>query len=140
MIPVETSTASSKLPGTAESTLAGSRSFSMAQLAALVFLASQTIFVLISRFSDDAWRVLTPVNGLTRYDLHATLAQRVLPPDEIQLRYGIPARAEVGLRPEALQAIVEHCEKPIPLSRAVIVRLHTRRSDGTEEVWLWPQR
>jgi hypothetical protein len=94
----------------------------------------------MTRFSADNLRTLTPVNGLTRYSIPVKLGDRVLEPDDIQHRYGIPANGEVGLAPEALQAVVEHRERPIPLTWGVIVRLHTRRADGTGEIWLWPQQ
>lgn len=131
--------ASNSMPS-AGPTSGAARSFSIAQLAAVLFLASQLIFILVSRYSNDTWRTLTPINGLTQYDIHATLAQHALAADEIERRYGIPAAGEVALQPDALQAVIAHCENPIPLSRAVIVRLHTRRPNGSEEIWLWPQQ
>lgn len=116
-----------------------SRSFSLTQVLAVVFLLAQAGFVAQTHFSADNPRRLTPVEGLTRYDLHARRDEHTLSAGEIEARYGLAAHDDLGLTAEAVQSVILHWEEPIPLTRAVIVRLHTREPDGTEEYWLWPQ-
>jgi hypothetical protein len=115
------------------------RSFSISYLIAVLFLVSQATFVLHAYFSDARPRLLTPVEGLTRYELHATFAQRALTEEEIRRRYGVPTRDESALTASTLCRAVTHREKPIPLARALYVRLRTQEADGTEGFWLWPQ-
>ncbi len=103
------------------------------------FLAAQVLFVVQAWLWQDNPRLLTPVEGLTRYELHATMDDRALDPAQIYDRYGIPASGRVALKAAALQQIIANRERPIPLSRALFVRLHTRQPNGTEEFWLWPQ-
>jgi hypothetical protein len=117
-----------------------SRSFSFSQLIGVLFLFSQVIFVLQTHYSPDSPRLLTPVEGLTRYELHATFTQRPLSPTEIQHRYGIPSHSDSPLTVDAIRTVIEHREKPIPIARALLIRLHTREAEGPEDYWLWPQQ
>ena len=105
----------------------------------MLFLASQAIFILQTWRNEDSPRLLTPVEGLTRYELAAKLDEHTYDDGQIRNRYGIPANGMVGLKAAAIQHVVTHWENDIPLSRAIFVRLHTHQADGTEEFWLWPQ-
>lgn len=117
-----------------------SRSFSLSQLVGVLFLASQVIFVVQTHFAANTPRLLTPVEGLTRYELHATSGQTALTATEIQDRYGLATHDDSALTAGALRAAVAHREKPIPLARALKVRLRTREANDTEDFnWLWPQ-
>ena len=116
-----------------------SRSFSVSHLIGVLFLVSQVVFVLQNHFAAEPTRLLTPVEGVTRYELHATFAQRPLTEDEIQSRYGMAPEDETTLTVQAVRNVVAHREKPIPLARALYVRLRTREPNGTETYWLWPQ-
>jgi hypothetical protein len=115
------------------------RRVSVGDLVGILFLASQTIFVLQSHFFAESARLLTPVEGLTHYELYATAAQRPLTASEIRERYGIPFRDDVPLTVGAVRAAVIQRETRNPEPGAVYVRLRTREPDGTEDYWLWPQ-
>jgi hypothetical protein len=91
------------------------------------------------RLTPDNPRLLTPVEGVTRYELAATMDAHALDPGLVRDRYGIAASGTVCLTAGAVQEIVATIEKPIPLERAMFVRLRTRNPDGAEEFWLWPQ-
>jgi hypothetical protein len=125
------------LPG---ATVAGvSRAFSVPQAVGMLFLAAQVIFVLVSTFAEGDPRLLTPVEGITRYDIAATMDAHTFEPQLIRARYGIPPSGCVGLTADAVQEVITHRERPIPLERAIFVRLHTQEAGGAEEFWLWPQ-
>lgn len=113
--------------------------FSLPQTIGMLFLAAQAIFILRTWIDPDDPRLLTPVEGVTRYELTATMDELALTPGLVRDRYGIAPAGMVCLRATAVEVIVAYREKPIPLSRAMFVRLRTKRPNGMEEFWLWPQ-
>jgi len=115
------------------------RHLSASLVIGVLFLVSQVIFVLQTHFVPENSRLLSPVEGLTRYELHATLAGRELTDSEIRNRYGIASRDDVTLTVGALRAAIERRESNAPATAPVFVRLRTREPNGTEDYWLWPQ-
>jgi hypothetical protein len=109
------------------------------RLIGVLFLVSQVIFILQTYFVPENSRRLSPVEGLTRYELRATLAGRTLSASEIEDRYGIAPQDDVTLTVGALRAAITHRETHDPASGDLYVRLRTREPNGTEEYWLWPQ-
>jgi len=115
------------------------RAFSTALFVGILFLVAQGVFILQAHLLEDSPRRLTPVEGVTRYDLSATFGQQPLDNHDIAQRYGLQLRDSVCLSRAALEGVLAYREKPIPLSRAIMIRLRVRDHDGLEEFWLWPQ-
>jgi hypothetical protein len=127
------------LPSDATAAAEGwSRSFSMTRLVTLLFLFTQAVFILHTRFAGDHPRLLTPVEGGTRYDLHAVIGDHKLSEEQVQRRYGIPARDTVNLTPEAVANAVRRREAPLPAERMAVVRLRLRANGSDDAYWLWP--
>jgi hypothetical protein len=108
-------------------------------LIGILFLVSQVIFVLQTHFLADNPRLLTPVEGLTRHAIHATVARQPLTASEIRKRYGIPSRDDSALTVGAVRAAIVHQESSTAEWSVPYVRLRTREANGSEDYWLWPQ-
>lgn len=115
------------------------RTFSFGHLVGALFLVAQVVFIVQTRFDASNPRLLTPLEPLTRYEIHATFDAHVYGATEIRDRYGVPVSGTVCLTPEALQEVIRYREEPIPRERATFVRLHHRRGGEPDYFWLWPQ-
>jgi hypothetical protein len=115
------------------------RSFSLAQLVGILFLLGQVAFVLQARLADDTPRLLTPVEGLTHYEINAAFEKQTYDAPQIRERYGIAPSGSLALTAAAVQELIAYRERPIPLAHATYVRLRIQQAGGADQYWLWPQ-
>lgn len=105
---------------------------------AAVLLAQAAAFVFVQT-SRPHWVHPLPGESSTRYRLFAQIGETSLSAREVETRYGLPRTGRSAHTPEGLRAIVRAVERDRRDGAAAIVRLHTRRDAGKEEVWLWPE-
>lgn len=104
----------------------------------LVLAGQATLFAWWLQAPEPAAH-LTPYEGQVSYRLHVSRNGRALGFGEIERRYRIPAVGRTSQTPASLQEIVRAVEDPRRSSEHVVVRLHHRVNEQSEEVWLWPE-